>query len=144
VLDDVERRRFLVKPAREYPLPAGVGPLDIHLDEGAGQDFALPRSGRLASAQCDDHILDPPRLARPQGDVADDPVALVEQPEHRDALRHRSHSSLPSGRLHGLGRGRPPARLTLLVLAAVAAAGAERQHDRGSQCGSHDQSGVQG
>ena len=51
VLDDVERRRFLVEPAGEDPLPVPVGPLHIELDEGAGQLLRLPRRGRLAGAQ---------------------------------------------------------------------------------------------
>jgi hypothetical protein len=143
VLDDVERRRFLVKPAREDPLPAAVGALDVDLDERSGQHFTFPRGGGLASAQRDDDVLDPPRLAGPQGDVADDSVALVEQPEHGDALRHRSDSSLPPGRQSGVGLRHPPAGLALPLLAAVAAAGGERQQDSGSQSNSHAQSGVQ-
>ena len=48
VLDDVERRRFLVEPAREHPAPAFVRPLHVELDERAGQLLILPtaRSSR--------------------------------------------------------------------------------------------------
>jgi hypothetical protein len=144
VLDDVERRRFLVKPAREDPPPAAVGSLDVDLDKRSRQHFAFPRGGGFAGAQRDVDVLDPPRLARPQGNVADDSVALVEQPEHGDALLHRGHSDLPSGRQSGVGLRNPPGRLILRFLAAVAAAGGERQHNGRSQSRSHAQSGVQG
>jgi len=137
MLDDVERRRFLVKPAREHPLPAAVGALDVELDESAGQNLALPWGGGLAGAKPDDDIPDPDRLAGPQRNVADDSVALVEQPEHGDSLRHRSHPRLRARRLGDFRRLDPPARLALRILAALAAAAAERQHDRRGQCSAH-------
>jgi len=79
VLDDVERRRFLVDPAREYPPPAAVGLLHVQLDERPGQPLILPRRTGFAGAQADDRVLDLERLARLQGQIADDAVALVEK-----------------------------------------------------------------
>jgi hypothetical protein len=102
VLDDVQRRALLVQPAREDPRPARVGPLDIDLDEGAGQLLGLPRRGGLAGAQADDDVLEANRLARPQIHVADDAVALVEQAEDRDPLGHGRHPRLIGGRARNL------------------------------------------
>jgi hypothetical protein len=89
VLDDVERRRFLVQPAGEgaVELPARVA--DVELDERAGQLLRLPRRGGLAGAQADDDVADPDRLARLQGQLLRNTVALVEQAENGDPLRHR-------------------------------------------------------
>jgi hypothetical protein len=89
MLDDVERRRFLVEPAREHASPDLVGLLDIELDESAGKRRALPRRGRLARTQADNHVADAQRLAGLHRQVADDAVALVEQADHRDPLGHR-------------------------------------------------------
>jgi hypothetical protein len=75
--------------------------LDVDLDEGAGQFFGLPRSGRFASAKPHNHVLPARRLAGVERDVLDDPVALVEDAEHGDALRHRRHSTLT---VRGRGR----------------------------------------
>ena len=91
MLDDVERRAFLVHPARKYTFPIGVGAADIELDEGAGQPLGLPRRGRVAGAEANQRILGADRLARLQGKIANDPVALVEQGDHRDALSHRRY-----------------------------------------------------
>ena len=102
VLDHVERRQFLVNPARKDAVPALVGLLDVELDERAGQLLFLPRRGRLARAKAHDRVLPPHRLAGLERDVLDDAVALVEDPEHGDALR-------PSASLRpGLRPSRPP------------------------------------
>jgi hypothetical protein len=90
VFDHVQRRGFLVEPAGEHLSPALVRPLDVDLDEGAGELLVFPRRCRFAGAEPDDHILPPDRLARVERDRLDDAVALVEDAEHRDALRHRS------------------------------------------------------
>ena len=66
VLDDVERRRFLVEPARKDPLELALRVAHVELDEGAGQLLHLPGRGRLAGAQPDDHVADAHRLAGPQ------------------------------------------------------------------------------
>jgi len=89
VLDGVERRRFLVEPARKDPAELPVRAAHVELHEGAGQLLDLPRRGRLAGAQPHDHVADAHRLAGPQGQVAPEAVALVEQADHRDPLRHR-------------------------------------------------------
>jgi hypothetical protein len=97
VLDDVERRRFLVKPAGKNPVPALVGLLHVDLDERTGQLLLLPRCSRLARAQPHDDVLPAHRLARVQRDILDDAVALVEDAEDGYALRHRSHAALAVG-----------------------------------------------
>ena len=108
MLDDVERRAFLVQPARKHPLPGPAGLFDVKLDEGPGEALIFPRCGRIAGAQAHHRIAEADRLARLHGDVADDPVALVEQPEHRHALAHRRHPGERLDRLrhvdrHGIG-----------------------------------------
>jgi hypothetical protein len=57
-----------------------------------------------------------------QSDVLDDAVALVEDPEHRDALRHRRDTGLAGGGHRPVRGGR---RLVLLF----APAAARRQRD---------------
>lgn len=103
VLDDVERRRFLVEPTREDPPPARVAPFDVELDERAGQRLGLPGCAGLAGAQPHDDVADAQRLARFHRQVSLEPVALVEQPDHRDALRHRR---LGTAQRIGIRRGR--------------------------------------
>jgi hypothetical protein len=67
-------------------------PVDLH--KRTGQLFRLPRRGRLAGAQPDRHILDPHCLARPEREVADDAIALVQQAQHGDPLGHRRDAGL--------------------------------------------------
>jgi hypothetical protein len=100
VLDDVERRRFLVKPARENPLPSLVRPLNVDLDECASQLFFFPRRSRLASAEPNDHVFPADRLAGVERNVLDDAVTLVEDSEHRDALRHGRDAGLVGSDRH--------------------------------------------
>ena len=89
MLDDVERRSLLVEPAREDAAVLAVGAAHVQLHEGAGQLLDLPGCGGLAGAQAHDHVANPDRLARPQGQVPPQPVALVEQADHGDPLGHR-------------------------------------------------------
>jgi hypothetical protein len=145
VLDHVERGRFLVEPAREHPLPLPVRPLHVDLDERAGQLLAFPRCGRLARAKSNDDVLHLHRLARLQGQVADDSVPLVEQTEHGNAIRHGSDPRLfarrrSSGvllRAHSLWR-------RLLLLAPAAAEKEQRHCGAGEQLALHAYSGFQG
>jgi hypothetical protein len=141
VLDDVERWRFLVQPAGEYSCPAFVGALDVDLDEGASQFLDLPRRRRLAGPQADDHVLPPRRLTGVKRDVLDDAVALVEDAEHRDALRHWRHAALASGGRRDLASGRRRRVLRLIALAARNER--ERSQQRGGSC-PHAYSGIQG
>jgi hypothetical protein len=109
VLDHVERRRFLVQPAREDPLDLLVGALDVDLDECAGQFLLLPRSARFAGTKPDDDVLPAHRLAGMKAHVPDDAVALVEDSKNGDALTHRRDARLiDADRRRGIGdhRGR--------------------------------------
>jgi hypothetical protein len=141
VLDDIERRRFLVQPAGEDAAPALVGALDVDLDEGPGQLLFLPRRGRLARAQAHDHVLPAGRLTGVQRDVLNDAVALVEDAEHRHALSHRRDSALPR-------RGRrtlPPGGHRRILLLSAAAAGDKRKRKQQRWCDTpHAYSGIQG
>jgi hypothetical protein len=141
VLDHVERRRFLVEPSRKGPAPFLVGTLDVDLDERAGQFLFFPRRGRLAGAKADDHVLPPDRLARVQGDGLDDAVALVEDAEHGNALRHRSHRLR-----HGRSRlaSRHLRRRRILLLRAAATRGERKRDQQRSGKQSHAYSGIQG
>ena len=132
VLDDVEPRRFLVEPAREDP-PEGLGAgiADVDLDEGAGQLLHLPGRGRLAGAQPHDDVAGANRLARVQREFAHLAVALVEQPQHRDALRHRRGAGRKLGdglrNVDGLDFLRI---LLVLLLGALRRAGGEGKSSR--------------
>ncbi len=142
MLDDVERRAFLVQPARKHPVPALVGALDVELDEGAGQSLDLPRSGRIAGAQAHRDVLYPNRLAGLQREIADDPVALVEQRDHRHPLGHRRHARGINSRRERFGDDLILGHL--LVLPAVASG--NRQTYRGKSKNAspaHAWSGVQ-
>ncbi len=88
MLDDVERRRFLVQPARKHPLKLPLGVAHVQLHEGARQLLGLPRGGRLASAQADDNVADAHRLPRLERELLRYAVALVEQAEHGHPLGH--------------------------------------------------------
>jgi hypothetical protein len=100
--------------------------VDVELDEGAGQLLLFPRRGLLARAKTHDHVLPADRLAWPDGHVLDDPVALVEDAQHRHALGHRSHSALPR-RSHRNVLVRRSRRILLL---RPLAAGGKRKRDQ--------------
>jgi hypothetical protein len=139
MLDDIERRRFLVEPARKDAIPLPVRTLDIDLDEGPGELFGLPWRRRLTRPKPNGHVLPPRRLARMQRDIAHDPVAFVEDGEDRDALRHRRHSGLVRR-----GRGRRLLCCDLILLGAAVARGQrKRDHQRGGGQ-SHAYSGIHG
>ena len=121
MLDDVERGRLLVKPSREYALPLPVGALHVELDEGSGQPLALPRRSRFAGPQPHDSVSHMHRLSWLQHYVADDPIALVEQPENRDPLRHRRHIGLRRRPAGGRASLPPDGRLLRLAVAAITA-----------------------
>jgi hypothetical protein len=140
MLDDIERRRFLVEPAREHAVPVLVGLLDVDLDEGAGQLFLLPRSRRLARPEADDHVLPPDRLPGMERDGLNDSVALVQHAEHRHALRHRSDAALSIG-----SRSRLPRLWQRSIFPRLLAARDERERGEERCCdGSHAYSGIQG
>jgi hypothetical protein len=141
MLDRVERWRFLVEPAGKNPAPVLVRSLNVDLDERARQFLFFPRRGRFAGAQANDQVPPPRRLPGMQRDILHDAVALVEDAEHRDALRHRRRPALPGrGRRHVLARGR---RIFLLMAATAARSQRERNQQR---CSSsfHAYSGIQG
>jgi hypothetical protein len=123
MLDHVERRRFLVEPARENPAPSPLRSSHEHFHERAGQLLLFPWRRGLAGAKLDDHVFPPRRLAGAEGDVLGDAVALVEDPEHRHALGHRRDPGLAAGRGRAV-RGR--SRLVLLLVGPTASGKAER------------------
>jgi hypothetical protein len=138
MLDGVERRRLLVEPTGERPLPAAVGAPHVELDEGSGQLLELPGRGRLACPQPHDRVPDTDRLAGPQHQVADDPVAFVEKTDHRHPLGHRCHARLVGGRL---GQAHVDRRRLLLLArlrnVSVAAGGEKAGEQRSYRRRSH-------
>jgi hypothetical protein len=105
--------------------------LHVDLQEGARQLFPLPGRGRLAGAQADDHVLHPDCLSRLQRQVADDAIALVEQPDDGDPVGHRRHAGLVGGRArhfdgHGIALG-----WGFIAPAAGGEGGNRRQDQRG-------------
>ncbi len=143
MLDDIERRAFLVEPARENAFPASTGLFDVELDECARQAVVFPRRAGVARAQPNHRVAEADRLSRLQRDVANDAVALVEQPEHRDALAHRGHPGHRSDRLGHVERNGIGAidRLVGVTRELVAARGERHQRDQG-EAARHDYSGV--
>jgi hypothetical protein len=88
-----------------------LGIAHVELDEGARQLLYLPGRAGLAGAQADDDVADPHRLAGLERQIAGEAVALVEQAQNRDPLRHRSRArhlggdGLRNVDRPGLGRG---------------------------------------
>ena len=74
-------------------------------------------------------------------DVLDDAVALVEDAEHRDALRHRRDALLAAG---GAALGRGWRGRILLLAAAVAGRKRERDQEQRGELAIHAYSGIQG
>jgi hypothetical protein len=140
MLDDVERRRFLIHPARKHAFPAAARLLHVELDEGARQPLIVPRRAGFTRTQPDDRILDLDRLAGLQREVANDAVALVEQSQHSDPIAHRRDpGDSRSARLVGADGCR--ARFLLRIAVATA----QRDRDQqGGQDETHAQSGIHG
>lgn len=142
MLDDVQRGRFLVHPAGEDPPVLVVRAPHIELEEGAGQLFLLPGSGRLAGAQVNDRVARADRHSRLHPQIVDDPVALVEEADDRHAVLHRGQPGFVAlEHLAGV------CRLELLLISLLLApAGREREPERdaGSRVPEHSYSGVQG
>jgi hypothetical protein len=107
VLDDIAVGALAENPARKHP-PPFVVPLILHrqLDERAGFGRVLPRRGFFASAQADDRAPDACRFARLHFELADQPVALVQQADDGDAIGHRGRALDPADFLpHAFGFG---------------------------------------
>jgi hypothetical protein len=101
-----------------------VGPESVDLDICSGQLLGFPGRGRLASAQPHGDVLDSHGLSRPQRKVANYPVPLVEQPQHRDPLRHGRNAWL----LRGCARHVEGDRLVFRrLIAAITAARGQQQ-----------------
>jgi hypothetical protein len=72
-------------------------------------------------------------------DILHDAVALVEDAENGDALRHRRHANLRAAR-----PGRLPDRSRAVLRLLPTAAGRERQHNQQCSRSLHYYSGIQG
>ena len=142
MFDDVEGRAFLVQPARKYPPPAAVALLDVELDEGARQPLILPRRARLARAKPDHRVANADRLPGPEREVADNAVALVEQPEHRDPFGHRRHPRRGLDRARHIDRHRIAVIRGARAVAALVASASEHQRHHRERDRAHDQSGF--
>jgi hypothetical protein len=140
MLDDVERRRFLVQPAREDPLPLLVRLLHVELNERTGELLFLPWRRRLAGAQANDRVFPAHRLTRMQRNALDNPVPLVEDPENGDTLRHRRHAALAIRHSRDLPCGR---QWNALLLVPLATRGKGQRGQRNA-CEAHVYSGIQG
>jgi hypothetical protein len=83
--------------------------MNIELHERAGQRVLLPWRGFLAGAQANDGVADPHCLAGAKRQFAAFAVALVEQADNGDPLRHRRTAGRHRRRarfdgFHGFGR----------------------------------------
>jgi len=141
MLDDIQRRRFLVDPARENAVPALVELEDVQLQESAGQLFIFPWRSGFAGAEPNDRVLHPHRHAGFHPDVADDAVALVEKRNHRDPLAHRRNVRVLA---RSCSCFRKLDSATLVLVLALAPSGEQQRQQRARNDGSsHAQSGVQ-
>jgi hypothetical protein len=108
-----------------------IRPFDIDLDESAGELLQLPWSGRLARLEPHRDILDPHRLSRLQGQVANDAVPLIEQAKHGDAIGHPRDPGLLGERARHFQRHRLVARFIGLV--AAGEQGQRHEQKRGAR-----------
>jgi len=74
-------------------------------------------------------------------DILNDAVALVENAENRDPLRHRRHATFAIGGRGDLSRG---GQRRVPLLGALAARGERKRGDQRSSQGAHVYSGSQG
>lgn len=117
MLDNIAVGPLLEQPSRKDAVPLVVALLlhaQLHERTGFGRRFPWRR--RFAGAQPDNGTAHPRIVAGAHFQILYQPVALVEQCDHGDALGHRRHSSgaaLLFGRLRAgdfgfnLGRHRP-------------------------------------
>ena len=89
MLDHIAFGTLLEQPARKDAIPFVVA-LILHaeLDEGPGFRRVFPRRGPFAGAQANDRATHARGFAGLHLKLADQPVALVEEAEDRDALVH--------------------------------------------------------
>ncbi|KTE29311.1 hypothetical protein ATE62_21090 [Sphingopyxis sp. HIX] len=138
MLDHVALGAFAKDPARKDAVPLVVALiLYRQLDEGAGLGRIFPRRGRLAGAQPHDRTADARAVAGLHLEIADQPVALVEQADDGDALRHRGRA-LDAADLggHTLGLGdRLDGGAAIALGRAAVAAGERRRGEQRDQRG---------
>jgi hypothetical protein len=95
VLDDIAVGPVFEQPARENAPPSVAAMIEHdQLNKSARFLRRFPLGGAFAGTQANDGPPDPDTLTRFQRDVADQPVALVEQAEKRHALFHRSDAGI--------------------------------------------------
>jgi hypothetical protein len=88
MLNDVERRRLLVKPARKYLAPFFITAKHDELDKRPSIGFLLPRRGRFAGFQSHNDIADAHSLPWFHRQIAPQAVAFVKQAYRCNALSH--------------------------------------------------------
>jgi hypothetical protein len=108
----------------------------------------LPGGGRLAGAQPHDDVAERDRLARAEREFAHLAVALVEQPQNGDALRHRGCPGRQLGdglrNVDGLDFFRVRLVLLLGALRRTTRKGKHCREQRSRAAPGHAQSGSQG
>lgn len=138
MLDHVALGALTEDPARKDAVPLVVAlVLNGELDEGAGLGRILPRRGLFAGAQPDDRATDARAVAGLHLELADEPVALVEQADHRDAFGHRGRTfdAADLGR-HAFGLGdRLDGRAAVTLGRAAVAAGKRARGEQREQRG---------
>lgn len=141
MLDDVAFGPFPEQPARKDAVPFIVALiLDGQLDEGARFGRIFPRRRGFARAQPHDRPAHARCLAGLHLEVADEAVALVQQPDDRDALVHRGRALDPADFLaYALRLAELRARLARPFAAAAVACG---QRDRRDERQKRDTGGV--
>jgi hypothetical protein len=137
VLDHIALGAFLEHPARKDAIPFIVA-LILHrqLHEGAGFGGIFPRRRLFAGAQANDRAADARGIARLHRQILHQPVALVEQAQHRNAFGHRGRAFDPADFLrHGFGLGDLRDVARRLGLVAAIAAGQRRRREQRDQRG---------
>ena len=94
--------------------------MNFQLQKSPGQLFVFPRRGRLTGTKPNDGITDLDGLARLQGQVPDDSVALVQQADNSNPVGHGRNPCLLTRRKRRLLGAARLTRLLLILLPAAA------------------------
>jgi hypothetical protein len=134
MLDDIAVGPFLEQPAGKDAIPFVVALfLNRQLDESPGFRRRFPWRRGFAGAQADDDAPHPRTVAGAHFEIADQPVALVEEGDHRLSFGHGGRPRYASRLLrHGIGAAdlRLDLRHGTPAIGALVASGKQRDQRR--------------
>lgn len=92
MLNHIAFRPFSKEPARKNAIPFLIAAIQNNqLHKNAGFRIIFPWRGLLTSPQAHNHIARALRFTGLHGEFLHQPIAFVEQAQHRHPLRHGGH-----------------------------------------------------